>query len=815
MSFQVIYFVLRRKEDMKLRYRCLARMALPAFILLAVFIASPVLHAQTKQMFSWMNDLDYLKTLPKDDLLVQKDGVEQIRRGIELWIKMHPSTAVSLQPAPPQPWGVDEISNQVNLLHDTLDAILKEDPSRPFNLGVTTVSVTSEASPLSPLADSINHTDIQDFDANTVSRALDYLPGITLERTAARNEIKVRLRGFTSQGQFPLYLDGIPIQVPYDGRLDFSRFITQDLAEIEVAKGYSSPLLGANNLGGSINLVTRQPEKKFESNAEIGTGSGDLFLASLQLGSRWEKFYLQSSIDWLQQDFMPLSGNFPLQMPTVPAPHYQTTYDRNQSGTQDAKYGGRAAFTPRSRDQYVFSYINQKSTKSTPLYAGPNLDAFNRYWKWPYWDKYSYYFISNTGMGEASDIKFRVFYDQFKNGLRSYDDDTYTTQKKKSSFYTEYDDHSQGASTEFTTRILPRNSIGASFVLKDDTHKSTDFIPSISPTEVDRMQTFSIGFQDIITITSKLRATFGFSADYLKGLRASQYDSNKTALLPLTCSSDPTNNSFRGCLPNVWTFNPQVSVSYNLTNRDTLFMTFADRGRFPLLMEFYSTKFRSALANPDLKPEHSRNWDVGLSHAFGSKTVAQVEYFHNGLRNSIHSVNILDELGQCPDSKVVGYCGKYVNIAKESHQGVEINVRSTPIRRLTLDTSYSYINRNLLYKFEDMPDVSKIYTTIDLLMGMPKNKVVFTAIGELPHSVLALATFRYEGGITLQDTTYTPVHLSYGSSFGTVDLGTVVPLYVGFSVQAGIKNLFDRNYYYTAGYPEAGRNWYFNMRYRF
>jgi iron complex outermembrane receptor protein len=156
-----------------------------------------------------------------------------------------------------------------------------------------------------------------------------------------------------------------------------------------------------------------------------------------------------------------------------------------------------------------------------------------------------------------------------------------------------------------------------------------------------------------------------------------------------------------------------------------------------------------------------------------------------------------------------------VNIARESHQGFDLSIRSTPISRLTLDANYSYINRNLIYKFTDMPDVSQVYTTIDLLMGMPKNRIIFNATGELPHQVLAMATFRYEGGITLQDTTYTPVHLPYGSSFGTVDLGTAVPLYVGLSVQAGIKNLFDRDYYYTAGYPEAGRNWYFNMRYKF
>jgi iron complex outermembrane receptor protein len=42
-----------------------------------------------------------------------------------------------------------------------------------------------------------------------------------------------------------------------------------------------------------------------------------------------------------------------------------------------------------------------------------------------------------------------------------------------------------------------------------------------------------------------------------------------------------------------------------------------------------------------------------------------------------------------------------------------------------------------------------------------------------------------------------------------------VPIYKRVRVQMGVKNLFDRNYYDTAGYPEAGRTWFLNLRYQF
>ena len=114
--------------------------------------------------------------------------------------------------------------------------------------------------------------------------------------------------------------------------------------------------------------------------------------------------------------------------------------------------------------------------------------------------------------------------------------------------------------------------------------------------------------------------------------------------------------------------------------------------------------------------------------------------------------------------------------------------------------------------------MSQVNTSINILPTLPKNKVVASASLRLPHQILAIVSGRLEGGLTLQDTNF-PMnsHLSapYAESFGTVDLGGIIPIAKGVSMQAGVNNICDRNYYYTAGYPEEGRNWYVNFRYRF
>jgi iron complex outermembrane recepter protein len=501
----------------------------------------------------------------------------------------------------------------------------------------------------------------------------------------------------------------------------------------------------------------------------------------------------------------------------------------------DEKYSGRAAWTPRGQDEYVFSWVNQKGEKGVPLYSGPNTSATNRYWRWPYWNKNSYYVITNTGVSETSSIKLRLFYDKFKNALATYDNDTYTTMNNYPSRGLQsglsfYDDHTGGAAAEFATRILPKNMINASFFMKDDTHREyannpgraslkTPLSPETS-TLTDRTQQFSIGFQDVIAITSRLRATVGYSADYMKGLRAQQYaDSNKIALIALTCVSAPKNTEYSGCMAHVWNHNPQASLSFNLTKAGTLFLTFADRGRFPLLKESYSYGLGSALPNPDLKPEHSRNWTAGYSHSFGAKTLARIEYFRSDLRNAIQKAYVPDPQSLCPTNTGVtaGLCSLNANVGKEVHEGAEITLRSTPLSRLTFDVIYSYLNRTIKYDFSQMPEVNAAATlsTALTLSSLPKNKVIANATLQLPHKILAMANYRYEGGIFIQDTTYSTLQPSRGESYGTVDIGTVLPIYAGFSLQTGIKNLFDRNYYFNAGYPEAGRNWYFNGRYRF
>ena len=218
---------------------------------------------------------------------------EDLRASLVQFAESHSELSLHLPPALGERPSLDELRQQLNQLKAVVDEVIRNTPDSPFNLGRVEVTVSATIAAPSPVADNIDQSVIRNLDLTTAAKALDYLPGVSIQHIATnRNEAGIMVRGFSTRGQVPLYLDGIPISVPYDGYIDFNRFLTSDIAEVQVARGYSSPLLGPNALGGSVNLVTQEPTKKINADALIGTGSGDTLLSSLRLGTRWRRFFV-------------------------------------------------------------------------------------------------------------------------------------------------------------------------------------------------------------------------------------------------------------------------------------------------------------------------------------------------------------------------------------------------------------------------------------------------------------------------------------------------------------------------------------------
>lgn len=677
---------------------------------------------------------------------------------IQLWLRNHQSGLIVPKADVED---VATLRETLRQLRSIAEGIQREGTDGVFRLGRIEVDVYDDANP-SLTTVRMDEKEYRDRNLRVLPDALQMTPGVTIQRIGPRNERGVYIRGFDVR-QVPLYIDGIPVYVPYDGYVDMDRFLTYDVSEMQVSKGFTSPLYGPNAIGGAVNLITKAPDKPLMLDLGTGYGSGEQVHGFANMGSRWKKFWLQGGFAWLSSNGFPLSGDF---QPVATQPKG----DRANAYQTDYKTRLRLGYTPNDRDQYTFTYSNQQGEKGNPPYAGTAPGVRVRYWQWPSWDKESFYFIGNKSLGETTYLRGRLFYDKFNNMLRAFDNATYTTQTLPSSFNSPYDDDTYGTSMEVGTRALRKHSLKSSFYFKDDTHREGNIG---SPMTSFRDQSFSFGFEDTISLTSKTTAVVGLSFDRMQVLNAENIGSG-------------VNVPFIKTDVNAW--NPQVGIFRSIGQSGKMRFTFARKTRLPTMKDRYSYRFGQAVPNPELKEERSNNWEVGYSHLLGLRTFAEVSLFRSDVSNSTQRFYLEPNLFQ------------FRNIGEARYLGGEIGLRSSLTSRLQWMGNYTYLSRKNTF------DPSLI------MLDTPRHSTYTSLTWLATDRVNLLADLRYEGGRHFQNEAG---RYGRGSNFATVGIGGSLKLYRGTDIQAGVHNLLDRNYLLVDGFPEAGRTSFVNLRYRF
>jgi iron complex outermembrane receptor protein len=156
----------------------------------------------------------------------------------------------------------------------------------------------------------ISVEDMRERGKDTVNEAAGVASGVTLSTTGARNEGTLFVRGLDIK-HVPIFLDGIPIYVPYDGYPDLNRFTTFDLSEIVLSKGFTSVLYGPNTMGGAINMVSRKPERSLEGDLSVGYGLNNETRSYLNVGTRQANWYLQCGASYTHRDDFRLPNHYP------------------------------------------------------------------------------------------------------------------------------------------------------------------------------------------------------------------------------------------------------------------------------------------------------------------------------------------------------------------------------------------------------------------------------------------------------------------------------------------------------------------------
>ena len=115
----------------------------------------------------------------------------------------------------------------------------------------------------------LGEAEIERLGATSVGETLERLPAIT-SGAGSRGERVLTLRGF-DQRQIAVFVDGVPVYVPYDGQLDLAKLPVDMVSRVAVVKGSGTLLYGPNGLGGAIDVVTRDPPPSPTASLRIET----------------------------------------------------------------------------------------------------------------------------------------------------------------------------------------------------------------------------------------------------------------------------------------------------------------------------------------------------------------------------------------------------------------------------------------------------------------------------------------------------------------------------------------------------------------
>lgn len=643
-----------------------------------------------------------------------------------------------------------------------------EDTANPFELG--TVTVTAPRSQVGEVGEGlvgslVSDEDMRKFNRKNVGDAVNLLSGVTVSNNS-RNEKMVYVRGFDPR-QVPLFIDGVPVYVPYDGYVDFNRFTTADIADVQVAKGFSSVVYGANTLGGAINLVSRKPTKELEGDVTVGYAGGNERHVSANAGTNRKSWYLQAGADYLDSDYFPLSSDFT-------ATATENGGHRNNSYRKDGKASIKVGVTPNTTDEYALSYIRQDGEKGQPPSTDPTAA---RYWKWPYWNKESVYFISKTALGDSETLRLRLYHDQFDNEVDSYTDGSYGTLKTSGSGSVStgksiYNDNAPGGSVELETKRIKNNTIKLITHYRQDNHEETDANGQINADFQDTLRSYSA--EDNINLTDRLMLSAGFARHEISP--DSVFSRGNAYSLP---SKQAANNG-------------QAGLFFDYTDQTRFYVTIAQKTRLPTLKDRYSQRLGSYIENPGLKPEEAVNYEVGYQGQLWGKAKAEAALFYSDINDKIQSAFVSTVGSSCTS----GNKCQMQNVGEVHIPGFELGINSPINTWLEAGANYTYLTPKVTsdpsVKLTDIP--SHKFTTHVTVRPVAKVEVI--GFVEADSWRWASNTVKLNG-------------------FMTADVKAVYHPADNLSMEAGINNLADKNYSLANGFPNPGRTFFANAIYRF
>ena len=629
--------------------------------------------------------------------------------------------------------------------------------------------------------------DLEVLGINTLSKALDFVPGIQTFETTYFSSI-VSVRGHTKpfstfQNEIEFKIDGMSVASNY-----FENFPMSLIERIEISKGSDSIIYGKSGYVAVINIVTKN-----KNNVTLGTGSFDRrngsFIINEKLDDSWD---IKLDVYYLKHNKTVDAINGI----TTNSDYFGTTFNREKTsleGKEDKAIGvllKNGDFKISSRYIDAFKQNNYGFTGLLDF----NDEGYTNYKTFVNEVSYDTFVSQNNSLETKlsflqNNYQLNTFlYDIEPNTYGLYNPHykvNYTEQESSLSFLmrnTTFDNHSIGYGLQASVFDITKNDyytnadrlyeVGFLYEVVDPNGvKSKEYFPTQR-----ELVKFSGNDGFVRDTSSKTNLSYFFNDKY-------DFNENLSFLFNLSLDDYESNEK---------QINYKIGTVYSDDNVNVYKLIFSQSNRNPSMVENYITGHSLILGNENLEAEEMQNAELMYIYQENSQKL-KVNFFYSIYKNSIDLLKVNDNTMQYynKEDDDIGY-------------GAELEYRKNFENRSKLFFNGSY---NIFkYKNNDLsintPIVSK--DTVKLGYIYPLNSKINVSI---------LAKY-YGVKEVLEDNDSIPSVILY-------DSGIQYNLSKNSRISLNVQNIFDKEYYYWGSSTtnekmlREGRTFYTSFSYDF
>jgi outer membrane cobalamin receptor len=598
---------------------------------------------------------------------------------------------------------------------------------------VERIVVTGEAIEETSTVTVITAEEMAERRVTTVAQALESVPGSHL-RVGAKGEAYIRLRGFR-QREAALLVDGIPISSPYHGQLDLNSLPVAAIDRIEIVKGASSLMYGANAMGGVINIITKKSNGKpnYSFSGEMGSGQTNRLATTIQGGLKKMRYMLSGG--YFNQDHFSLSKKYEFE-------RNQNSIERSNSDQKLMNADASLAYDFNEKSTFTlhFSHVNQE--RGLPPHDNDQKAKFQRMTAW------------NQGVIDAifdfklpfGTFKAKFYYDYMKNVLDTFDDNKFSTQDQKNSVTDTMNNYALGGDIFYRKNVTDQFLVKSALRFRYD--KNENQLDTGEPFEYFSFNTVSIPLEMEWQLVKLFTVTGGASSDWMY-----------------------FEQELNGETKTNWTLNPQLACLFEPQAQWKFKIALSGKTRFPTMKELFSPDS----GNTDLDPMQAKIFEVGGKWEPLHRLSFSATYFYNDVNDLITRLK---------------KDGPYENVSHAVFNGFELGMEWLDYEFAAVRLSYTYLNT------ED-----KSGTDVEYIEYRPKHKIDGSLLVMLPAKFRAglnasyiSSQFYFENQ---QEQTLDPCLV--------MDMKVSKKIIDAIELMITVQNVFDVNYFESAGYPREGR----------